>query len=69
MNKIIIENRTDLSDLVALQHIYSVIDKGRISNFGKQYCYCSTFEVNKKEVVVWTYLNKKSDRFVIEYGG
>jgi len=60
-NRIIIENRSSLSDLDILKYIEDVISEGRISNDGKQYCYLTCF----KEVVVSTYLNKGSDRFIV----
>jgi len=65
MNKLIIDNRTDLSDLVAIEFVKSVIALGRISNDGKQYCYGTTFTLVGKQYRVFTDLNKKSDRFVI----
>jgi len=65
MNKLIIENRTGLSDLESIDLIKRVIGSGRISNDGKQYCYLSTTEVNGLSYAVSTDLNKKSDRFVI----
>jgi hypothetical protein len=65
MNKLIIDNRTELSDLVAIEIVKSVIELGRISNKEKQYCYGTTFNLEGKEYGVWTSLNKKSDRFVI----
>jgi len=64
MNKIIIQNNTDLSDEKALEYITWVVGKGRVSNFGKQYCYHTAFT---DRISVSAFLNKKSDRFVI-YG-
>jgi hypothetical protein len=68
MGKIIIENRSKtLADEDALRLVMRVIDSGRISNNGKQYCYLTTFTygVTKKKYAVSTDLNKKSDRFVV----
>lgn len=65
MNKLIIDNRTDLSDLDILIMIGKVIGSGRISNNDKQYCYGTAFKVDKEEYMVYTDLNKKSDRFII----
>jgi hypothetical protein len=65
MNKLIIENRTDLSDFDSLMMIGSVIQEGRISNGDKQYCYFSTSKFNNKRYGISTNLNKNSDRFVI----
>ena len=44
MSKIIIDNQSDLSDRDALVAIKDVIDRGRISNDGKQYCYLTRRE-------------------------
>jgi len=63
--KFIIENRSDLQEWQVLMLVQSVIDAGRISNDGKQYCYVTSFKVNNGEYLVVTDLNKKSDRFVI----
>ena len=65
MNKLIIDNKTELTDLEAVRLVESVITQGRISNDGKQYCYGTTFTYKQKSFVVWTDKNKKSDRFVI----
>jgi hypothetical protein len=65
VNKLIIDNRTDLSDFDALTLVINVVWDGRISNDGKQYCYLTSMPINEKQYVVSTDLNKKSDRFVI----
>ena len=65
MSKIIIENRTELSDIDCLKMVSKVIENGRVSNEGKQYAYGSSFKIDDKEYMVWTDLNKKSDRFVL----
>ena len=65
MNKLIIDNRTDLSDFDALTLVINVVWDGRISNDGKQYCYLTSMPINEKQYVVSTDLNKRSDRFVI----
>ena len=62
MDKIIIENRTDKHMNEVLGYVAAVIQGGRISNNGKQYCYATRF---KENIMVYTDLNKKSDRFVI----
>ena len=43
MNKLIIDNRTELTDLEAITLVGKVINQGRISNNGKQYCYENEF--------------------------
>ena len=65
MNKLIIDNRTELTDLEAVNLVSKVIAQGRISNDGKQYCYGTGITIEDKEYMIWTNLNKKSDRFVI----
>jgi len=65
MNKIIIDNRSDLSDINALSVVCSVVREGRISNNNRQYCYYCTTKFDNKKYGISTYLNKKSDRFII----
>ena len=65
MNKIIIDNQTDLSDLEAVTLVSRVIEQGRTSNDGKQYCYGTRISIKSTEYMIWTDLNKRSDRFVI----
>lgn len=64
-NKIIIDNRTELSDLDAMCLVKSIIKEGRISNNDKQYCYGTTINIEGNLYGIWTEVNKKSDRFVI----
>lgn len=66
MGKLIIENRTDMPDLEAMYYVMEVMRDGRVSNDGKQYCYATVFN---RIYAVLTYLNSKSDRFVIENTG
>ena len=70
MGKIIIENRSSVSDNVAISLVQRVITKGRVSNDGKQYCYATVFRNPEQdgEIAVYTDLNKKSDRFVVSNG-
>jgi hypothetical protein len=65
MSKMIIENRSSISDSLALECARAVISAGRISNNGKQYCYLSTMDVDDNRVAVATDLNKASDRFIV----
>lgn len=65
MNKLIIDNRTELTDLEAINLVSRVVKLGRISNYNKQYCYGIVITIENKEYIIWTHLNKKSDRFVI----
>ena len=63
MGKLIIDNRSKkINDQEALEVIHMVMNSGRISNHGKQYCYYTVFGGKHG---VSSFLNKKSDRFVI----
>lgn len=62
MSRIIIDNRSSLSDVDATLAVAKVIEQGRISNDNKQYCYLTTFT---NGLVVATDLNKKSDKFIV----
>ena len=66
MSKFIIENRSDLNDIRVMNLVREVVHIGRVSNYGKQYCYLVRKKIDNKYYVVWTKLNKKSDRFVID---
>ena len=63
MSKFIIKNQTEIDDIYVLTLVKKVIADGRISNNGKQYCYLTSFEINKKEYHVVTDLRKCSDVF------
>lgn len=65
MAKIIIDNRSIISDIDVLESVGKVIAKGRIS--GKQYCGITVVTAVDKSYKygIWTFLNAKSDRFVI----
>jgi hypothetical protein len=66
MKRIIINNQTnDLDDLQATLFVADVIDLGKISNDGKQYCYATRLKKWEKEYMVYAHLNKKSHRFDI----
>ena len=41
MNRLIINNKTNLSDLAVLGLVEKVVSAGRISNEGTQYCYAT----------------------------
>jgi len=64
MNKLIIDNQSDLSDTDALRYVLRVVDEGRISETAgrAQYCFVTAW---KDGVVVYAMLNKKSDRFIV----
>ena len=65
MNKLIIDNRTELTDIDAVTLVSMVIKEGRISNNDKQYCYGTRITIKNKKYMMRTDLNKKSDSFVI----
>ena len=66
MSKIIIENRTDMDDSFCMGLVQRVVNDGRVSNYGKQYCYLTTFHLSGKgEINVSASLNKKSDKFIV----
>ena len=62
MGKIIVNNLSSLSDAEALRRCATVMEHGRISNNGLQYCYVVTFP---DDVCVASDLNKCSDRFTV----
>ena len=65
MNKLIIQNDTDIPLANILGMVREVVETGRISNNGTQYAYLTVFGYVNREIHVATDLNKKSDRFVI----
>jgi hypothetical protein len=67
MSKIIIDNRSSLSDGCAAIRVAAVIDDGRISDGGKGYCYVTTFRKSAlgAGVAVLARRNKSSDTFVV----
>ena len=62
MERLIIDNRSSRPLIDVLSNIEHVLRMGRISNYGKQYCYVTTFANN---VQIISDLNKKSDRLII----
>lgn len=62
MNKLIIENRTDMSMQEAMIYAKHVVSDGYISNDNTQYCYATTWP---NGIVVASHKNDKSDRLVI----
>jgi hypothetical protein len=67
MSKIIIRNNSELDDYTALGAVMRVIQKGKISNDGKQHCYATTMRIasKDKDVTVYTTLNGCSETFTI----
>ena len=65
MDKIIVKNQTELSMISVLELVKKVIEIGRISNNGKQYCYLTSFNIENTEYHIVTDLRQKSDVFTI----
>lgn len=65
MNKFIIENRTDLNDFYVIKLVLSVINQGRISNNGKDYCYGTAFTIEDEQYMVNANKNEQSEKFII----
>lgn len=71
MEKLIIENRVgNMSMAQALQYALAVVNQGRISNDGTEYCYGTSFDdvANldaDSTIMVVSNKNKTSDRLVI----
>lgn len=65
MGKLIIDNQSDVTDILALEMVKHVLHEGRISGTGDkaQYCYATTFQ--QGEVCIYATLNKKSDKFLV----
>ena len=67
MEKLIIENSTDLPMVELLNYVKEIILQGKVSKTskGKQYCFMTQF---KDGVVIYADKNKKSDRLIITEG-
>ena len=63
-SKIIIRNYSDKSDVEALDLVKEVIKEGRVSNYGKSYCYVTAW--TKLGVMVVANNNKQSDTFIVQ---
>jgi hypothetical protein len=60
--KIHIEIRNDINPALALTKVKQVIEQGKISNDGKNYCWITEWS---DDIVVYTRDNRKSDCFVV----
>ncbi len=65
MQKLIIDNRTELPMEVVLHYIIEVVKLGRISNNNQQYCGAVVESIDNDNYVIYSDLNKKSDKFII----
>ena len=52
-----------MDDISVLTLVQKVIKRGRISNYGKQYCYLTALEIENKHYHIVTDLRKCSDVF------
>jgi hypothetical protein len=60
MSKFIIRNDSVLLDELAMRYVLRVIDGGKISNFGKQYCYHTSFTYTGGQDVHVSCIQRKS---------
>lgn len=68
MGRVIIDNRSSQSDMVAVSACQKVMRNGRISGAGdkKQYCYATrVFTQDSPNLMVYASKNKCSDRFTV----
>ena len=69
MSKYIIDNQSELiDDKRAFELVATVIGRGKVSNYGKQHCYVTSFPWDAKgetRIIVSSSLNDKSERFVV----
>lgn len=65
MKEIRIKYDDDISDELASQLIWSVINQGKISNEGKSYCFVTVFNVNGTDYQVVANDKTKSLMFYI----
>jgi hypothetical protein len=65
-NRIIINNFTDIPDYEALVIVSKIIERGKISNDGKRYCYGARFTYSNNKGCVFCDENKQGYTFTIE---
>lgn len=65
MKEIRIKCEDDISDKLASQLVWSVINQGKISNEGKSYCFATVFSVNGTEYKVVANDKTKSTMFYV----
>ena len=65
MEKIIIQNESNLSLLDAIECVKQVVGLGRISNNNTQYCYVTKIPIKGIPYIVYADRNGKSDKFKI----
>jgi hypothetical protein len=65
MEKIILENRSDLSFDIFMYLVFDIIKEGKISNKGKQYCFMTTYDFLGKKYKIISQINKKSNKLIL----
>lgn len=65
MSRIIIDIKDGISPSTALLLVERVIREGRVSNYGKSYCYVTSFQVGEDNIIVAINPYRKSDCFVV----
>lgn len=65
MSRIIVDIKDGISPSTALLLVERVIREGRVSNYGKSYCYVTSFQVGNDEIIVAVNPYRKSDCFVV----
>lgn len=69
MSKIIVHNLSGVRDDEALNLVARVVQNGRVSDQGRSYCYCTTFEDAASKLAVYAKRNKSGDSFSVERWG
>ena len=62
MDKLIIDNRTNLSLIDIMPYVLKVLEMGHVSNYDTQYCYHTVWGSG---ISISAFRNDKSDRFVV----
>lgn len=65
MEKLILNNESDLDMVTFLEVARGIIEMGRISKDGKQYCYLISFIVSGVEYHIVSRRNEKSDTLAL----
>jgi hypothetical protein len=65
MGRIIVNNKSSATDAEAMVMALDCVNQGRISNYGKQYCYLSKYDMNGKKYILSSALNESSDSFTV----
>lgn len=66
MGRIIINNKSSASDDTALALVIDCVRDGRVSNYGRQYCYASKYIYDGRNYLLTSALNHGSDSFTLQ---